>query len=55
MLLLQDAEMRISASEFLARVSSIIDNGVADLMDEVVPFSSYNPHADCGCGQCTIM
>jgi hypothetical protein len=54
-LLLQDAALRISASEFLARLSSFVDTGIAELMDETVPFQPYNPHTDCGCGPCTIM
>lgn len=53
---MQDPVTRISASEFLGRVSSIIDSGVARHMDETVPMKAYTGDADCCCGgSCAIM
>jgi hypothetical protein len=50
---LQDASLRLTASEFLARVSEIIDSGVARSMDENYVVSTYTPATDCGC--CSVM
>jgi hypothetical protein len=51
---LQDSSLRISASEFLARISDIIDGGVARHMDENCKPVIVNPNTDCGCGCCVM-
>jgi hypothetical protein len=48
--LLQDASLRITAAEFLLRVSELLESDVPDLMDEI-----HRKHAEAlkGCaGQC---
>ena len=48
----QDCDNRLTASDFLTRISEIIDNGVAQSMDDNYKPVKYNAAQDCGCGTC---
>jgi hypothetical protein len=52
---MQDAMLRLDSAEFLARVSDIIDTGIARTMDETIKPAAINPVMDCGCAMCTLM
>lgn len=50
--LLQDPDMRITAAEFLTRVSNMMNSDTARTMDEARKASVYT--GDCGCGCCVM-
>ena len=52
MLLVQDPDTRITAAEFLTRVSNLMNSDIPSVMDEVRKSSVYT--GDCSCG-CSVM
>lgn len=48
----QDPDQRITAAEFLTRVSNLMNSDAARAMDEARKASIYT--GDCGCGCCVM-